>query len=95
MTLLTVPKGVTVSEEACCMPVVHCPSFQAVANGHRNVAKHLLEKTDNTALAVTDHKGRMGLHYAAAIADHDDRGMYDWLTDEFSADEGKLDKVIN
>ena len=40
-------------------------------------------------------KGRMGLHYAAAIADHDDRGMYNWLTDEFSADEGKLDKVIN
>ena len=40
-------------------------------------------------------KGRMGLHYAAAIADHDDRGMYDWLTDEFSADEGKLDKVID
>ena len=37
----------------------------------------------------------MGLHYAAAIADHDDRGMYDWLTDEFSADEGKLDKVID
>ena len=40
-------------------------------------------------------QGRMGLHYAAAIADHDDRGMYNWLTDEFSADEGKLDKVIN
>ena len=40
-------------------------------------------------------KGRMGLHYAAAIADHDDRGMYNWLTDEFSADERKLDKVIN
>ena len=35
----------------------------------------------------------MGLHYAAAIAEHDDRGMYDWLTDEYSADEGKLDKV--
>ena len=38
-------------------------------------------------------QGRMGLHYAAAIAEHDDRGMYDWLTDEYSADEGKLDKV--
>ena len=35
----------------------------------------------------------MGLHYAAAIAEHDDRGMYDWLTEEYGADEGKLDKV--
>ena len=87
-----------------------------MANGHRNVAKHLLEKTDKTALTVTDHKvrkpsdvhiepltcmflshfikGRMGLHYAAAIADHDDRGMYDWLKDDFSADDGQLDKVL-
>ena len=44
----------------CCLKFlyssIHCLYFQAVANGHRNVAKHLLEKTDKTALTVTDHK---------------------------------------
>ena len=44
-------------------------------------------------ICTSSMQGRMGLHYAAAIAEHDDRGMYDWLTDEYSADEGKLDKV--
>lgn len=70
-----------------------CPAFiKAVANGHREVAEHLMEKTDRSVLNVTDRHGRYALHYAAGIADEDDKTMYNWLI-EYGAEDHKADEV--
>jgi ankyrin repeat protein len=53
-----------------------------------------MEKTDRAVLEVTDRDGRTALHYAAGIANDDDRKMFDWLV-EHGADETKSDKVID
>ncbi len=43
---------------------------QAVSNSHKDVAEHLMEKTDRSVLRLTDRQGRTALHYAAGLA-HD------------------------
>ena len=52
---------------------------KAVVNGHRDMADHLMEKTDRACFNVVDRNGRTGLHYAAALSEFDDTGMYGWL----------------
>ncbi|TRY79118.1 hypothetical protein TCAL_09905 [Tigriopus californicus] len=70
------------------------PAFhKAVANGHREVAQHLMEKTDRSVLNVTDRHGRYALHYAAGIADEDDKAMYNWLI-EYGAEDHKADELM-
>lgn len=66
--------------------------MKAVGNGHRAVARHLMEKTDRVVMELTDKHGRQALHYAAGIAEEDGRAMYDWLL-EYGADETKRDDV--
>ncbi len=79
---------------------------KAVANGHKSVAEHLMEKTDRAVLRLTDRQGRTALHYAAGLAhDHattadnndDEQGgseedMYKWLL-QFGADDKQADSV--
>ena len=38
-----------------------------------------MEKTDRACFNVVDRQGRTGLHYAAALSEYDDIGMYGWL----------------
>lgn len=52
---------------------------KAVVNGHRDMADHLMEKTDRACFNVVDRHGRTALHYAAALSEFDDIGMYGWL----------------
>ena len=65
-----------------------------MANGHRSVAEHLMEKTDRAVLGVSDRHGRSALHYAAGVAadNEEARDMYDWLV-EYGANERKIDEV--
>jgi hypothetical protein len=59
-----------------------------VANGHREVAEHLLEQTDRTVLALTDRHGRTPLHYASGaqgIAEHEERAVGDVSDDDDAA----------
>ena len=44
------------------------------------MAEHIMEKTDRACFNVTDRNGRTALHYAAALSEFDDTGMYGWLT---------------
>ena len=71
-----------------------CPTaaLQAVSNGHRAVAEHLMEKTDRAVLEVADRQGRQAVHYAAGVAAEDGKVMYDWLV-EYGADPKKTDMV--
>ena len=68
------------------------PIYQAIANSHRDVSTHLMEKTDRAVLELTDRYGRQPLHYAAGLAEEDENAMYDWLL-EFGAEESKKDDV--
>lgn len=52
---------------------------KAIVNGHRDMADHLMEKTDRACFNIVDRNGRTGLHYAAALSQYDDIGMYGWL----------------
>lgn len=52
---------------------------KAVVNGHRDMADHIMEKTDRACFNVTDRNGRTALHYGAALSEFDDVGMYGWL----------------
>ncbi len=82
--------------------------LQAVSNGHKSVAEHLMEKTDRAVLKLTDRQGRTALHYAAGLADdrdgkdggasgdeeggEDGEDMYKWLL-KFGPDEKQVDGV--
>lgn len=66
--------------------------LKAVSNGHRDVAEHLMEKTDRAVLRLTDRQGRSALHYAAGVAEEDERAMYDWLK-AMGADDKLADGV--
>ena len=52
---------------------------KSIVNGHRDMAEHLMEKTDRACFNVPDRHGRNALFYAAALSEFDDIGMYGWL----------------
>lgn len=67
-----------------------------MANGHLEVAEHLMEKTDRAVLELTDDLGRTALHYAAGrlarLEDDVTTSVYHWLID-MGADEVFKDDV--
>ena len=63
-----------------------------MANGHRDVAEYLMEKTDRSVLELTNRLGQTALFYAAGIGQEDDEAMYKWLI-EFGANENRVDEV--
>ena len=52
---------------------------KSIVNGHREMAEHLMEKTDRACFNVPDRHGRNALFYGAALSEFDDIGMYGWL----------------
>ena len=66
---------------------------KAIGNGHRQMAEHLMEKTDRGCINVVDRQGRSALFYAAAMAHDDDHAMYGWLL-QMGADKDHTDNVI-
>ncbi len=67
---------------------------KAVANGHKDVAEYLMEKTDRSVLNLVDRQGRSPAHYAAGVAQEDDRAMYNWLL-EYGVDDDKIDDLMH
>jgi len=66
---------------------------KAVGNGHKQMAEHLLEKTDRGCLNVVDRSGRSALFYAAATAVEDEQAMYGWLL-QMGADKEHTDNAM-
>ena len=65
---------------------------KCIVNGHREMAEHLMEKTDRACFNAVDRQGRNALFYAAALSEFDDIGMYGWLMN-MGYDKNHLDNV--
>lgn len=66
---------------------------KTVVNGHREMAEHMMEKTDRAVFNTVDRNGRTALHYAAALSEFDDHGMYGWLLN-MGADRAHADNFM-
>ena len=65
---------------------------KAIANGQKEIAEHIMEKTDRACFNTIDRNGRTALHYAAALSEFDEQGMYGWLMNT-GADNTHQDNV--